>query len=163
MEKERLLLCLSRYDHYYATINNKNSVLLSLSIFLVGGLVAAYPSLLDKVTCTGWLHANMDVLLSLGLANLLLITTSSIPFLKKGGTSLLFFGSVASLSAPNFATQSAAETTESELTDLRNQVHALATGLHRKFTHLRLAGYLLLLQFILFIPLIIQIIQHLKH
>lgn len=56
MEKERLLLCISRYDHYYDSVNNKSNVFLTLSIFVVGGLVAGYSTLMDKVACNSYLH-----------------------------------------------------------------------------------------------------------
>lgn len=162
MEKERLLLCIGRYDHYYDSINNKSNVLLSLGIFIVGGLVAPYPFLLEKVNCNLWFHLNMSILIASGVANLLLITWTSIPFLPKHGNSLLYFGDVGRLTKIEFSNQSATSLPAAELEDLRNQVHALATGLRSKFKRLQVAGYLLMAQFIFFIPLITFIIKHLK-
>jgi len=51
---------------------------------------------------------------------------------------------------------------EDEIIDLRTQVHQLSSGLKSKFSLLRIAGILFLLQFILFIPLFILIINNLK-
>ena len=162
MEKERLEFCMGRYDHYFDSINNKSNVLLTLEIFIVGGLVTAYPSLLEKVSCNLWLHLNMIILISAGVANLLFITWTSIPFLSKEANSLLYFGAIAQLTPDEFQTRSSGASTDAQLNDLRNQVHALATGLHRKFKRLQVAGYLLLFQFAFFIPLIILIIKNLK-
>lgn len=162
MEKERLEFCVGRYDHYFDSINNKSNVLLSLEIFIVGGLVAAYPSLMDKVDCNFWLHLNMAILISAGVANLLLITWTSIPFQSKEDNSLLYFGAVSKLTQAEFQHRSSTALADGEITDLRNQVHALATGLHKKFKRLQLAGYLLMIQFVFFIPLIILIVKNLK-
>jgi hypothetical protein len=162
MEKERLEFCMGRYDHYFDSINNKSNVLLTLEIFIVGGLVTAYPSLLEKVSCNLWLHLNMIILISAGVANLLFITWTSIPFLSKEANSLLYFGAIAQLASDEFQTRSSGASTDAQLNDLRNQVHALATGLYRKFKRLQVAGYLLLFQFAFLIPLIILIIKNLK-
>jgi hypothetical protein len=136
--------------------------LLSLGIFIVGGLVAAYPSLLDKVSCNLWLHLNMVILISLGVTNLLLITWTSMPFLSKEENSLLYFGAVAKLTQAGFRGRSASALADAELDDLRDQVHALATGLRTKFKRLQIAGCLLMIQFAFFIPLIILIVKNLK-
>ncbi len=162
MEKERLLLCISRYDHYYDSVNNKSNVLLTLSIFVVGGLVAGYPTLMDKVACNSYLHFLMGALISLGVANLLILTWTSLPFLSKNKTSLFYFGSIANMSVNDFTLKSAARTTDEELADLRLQAHSLATGLQSKFKRLRIAGILLIVQVIFFIPLVIYIINHVK-
>lgn len=162
MEKDRLLLCISRYDHYYDSINNKCNVFLTLSIAIVGGLVAAYPTLLEKVNCGIWLHINMAVLLVAGLANILFTVWTSIPFLKKGGDSLLYFGNVATINVEEFAAQSACETEDRGLVDLRRQVHVLARGLHAKFRYLKIAGTLLLIQAVFFFPLVVLIVINLK-
>lgn len=162
MEKERLLLCISRYDHYYDSVNNKSNVLLSLGIFIVGGLVAGYPTLTDKVACNSYLHFLMGALITLGVANLLILTWTSLPFVSKNKTSLFYFGSIAKMSVGNFSIKSAERTTDEELTDLRIQVHSLAAGLQSKFKRLRTAGILLIAQVVFFIPLVIYIINHIK-
>jgi hypothetical protein len=162
MEKERLLLCISRYDHYYDSVNNKSNVLLSLGIFIVGGLVAAYPFVMEKVTCNNWLHFLMGTLITLGVSNLLILTWTSLPFLSKNKTSLLYFGSIAGMVASDFLSKSSARTYDEELQDLRLQVHSLASGLRSKFRRLEVVGFLLIVQVIFFIPLVAYIIKHVK-
>lgn len=161
-EKERLLFCIGRYDHYYDSINNKCNVFLTLSLAIVGGLLAAYPTLLDKVACTAWLHINMAILLVVGTTNILFTMWTSMPFLKTGGTSLLYFGSVAKMTPQAFYTRSSAEDAQAGLDDLRTQVHVLAQGLRKKFRRLFVAGTLLMIQFMFFIPLIYTIVKNLK-
>jgi hypothetical protein len=162
MEKERLLLCINRYDHYYDSVNNKSNVLLTLSIFVVGGLVAGYPTLMEKVVCNSYTHFLVGALIALGVANLLILTWTSLPFVSKNKTSLFYFGSIACMPANDFTIKSAARTSDQELADLRLQVHSLATGLQSKFKRLRIAGMLLIVQVIFFIPLVIYIINHIK-
>jgi hypothetical protein len=162
MEQERLRFSIERFDHYYDSINNKCSVFLTLSTFIVGGLVAGYPWLLEKVDCGICIHLIMAVLLSLGLAIMIVVTFTSIPFLSAPSCSFLFFGDIADRSFQTFADQSKVETDEAAKNDLRGQAHVLATGLTAKFKRLKLVGILMLIQFILFIPLILTIIFNLK-
>lgn len=162
MEKERLLLCISRYDHYYDSVNNKSNVLLSLGIFIVGGLVATYPSVMEKVVCNNWLHFLMGTLIALGVANLLILTWTSLPFLTSNKTSLIYFGSIAGMPINDFVSRSSARTPDEELQDLRLQVHSLASGLRSKFKRIRIAGFLLIVQVIFFMPLVAYIIKHVK-
>lgn len=162
MDKERLIFSISRFDHYYDSINNKCNVFLTLNTFIVGGLVAAYPWLTEHVNCGAQLHLNMICLIALGMVNIILVTWTSTPFLKKGSDSLLYFGALAAMDAATFSRKSEQETEDEHLKDLRNQNHILARGLKGKFKKLRLAGILFIVQFALFIPLIINIIKNLK-
>ena len=84
------------------------------------------------------------------------------PFMQSGGSSLLYFGSVAKMSAVDFHTKSIAEGTQTAEDDLRTQVHLLAMGLEKKFNRLAVAGLLLMLQFVFFFPLIYTIVKNLK-
>jgi len=162
MEKERLKLCIERYDHYYDSVNNKSGVFLALSTFVVGGLVTGYPALMDKVNCSLYIHALVMTLIILGLAIMITVILSSIPFLSKRENSLLYFASVRAMSKGDFDRMSRDQDSETELADLRSQVYFLAKGLTSKFSMLKTAGMLFLVQVLLFIPLTIAIILNLK-
>lgn len=162
MEKERLLLSIGRFDHYYDSINNKCSVFLALSTFIVSGLVASYPTLIDRINCGWFFHCLMSLLLALGLAIMIVVALASTPFRSSKSGSLLYFRSIAELTQQDFCRRSESETEDAYLIDLRKQTYALATGLESKFSRLRIAGILLVSQFFLFIPLVINILINIK-
>lgn len=163
MEKDRLKFCIERFDHYYDSVNNKSSVFLAMSTFIVGGLVAGYPSVLTLVNCGILVHLLMVGCIGLGLAIMIMVIIASTPFLKEGESSVHFFGSISKMDKEDYCKKSSLlNLEEEELIDLRIQVHQLACGLTNKFNKLKWAGRLFTIQFFLFIPLIILIIFNLK-
>jgi hypothetical protein len=163
MEKERLKFCIERWDHYYDSVNNKSAVFLGLSTFIVGGLVASYPSVLELVNCNFFIHILMLAAIGIGISIMIIVILASTPFLTKDVDSLLYFGAVSCLSSEDYHKKSVLGCSEElELMDFRNQAHQLSVGLAKKFKKLKLAGMLFAIQFSLFIPLIITIILNLK-
>lgn len=163
MEKERLLFSIQRFDTYYDSVNNKCTVFLALSTFIVGGLVTAYSSIIEAVDCGKFIHLLIYSVIGIGVLIMIIITFASTPFLDSEKKSLLYFGCISAMSRDCFITKSNGSSEEENLNDLRNQVYDLATGLRQKFTKLRLAGRLFTLQFILFVPLLIVLIYNIKH
>ena len=161
-EYERLKFSIERYDHYYDSINNKLNVYLGLSTFIVSGLIAIYPTLLEKVTCGLVTHLLMITLLSIGLANMIMVIVTSNPYLKGKTGSLLFFADVVAIPENQFSHLSENETDQQALEDMRGQMYRLAEGLNKKFRRLRIAGRLMMIQFLLFVPLVILIIKNIK-
>jgi hypothetical protein len=162
MEEERLKLSIGRFDHYYDSINNKCTVMLTLNTFIVGGLIASYPILLEKIECGLCFHGLMTALLGLGLAIMITVTSASIPFLGGRSNSLLFWGDIAGITETAFNTQSQAQSATDALNDLRSQAYHLACGLRSKFRLLRIVGQMMIIQFILFVPLFLVIICNIK-
>lgn len=162
MEKERLIFCIGRYDHYFDSVNNKAAVFLALSTFVVSGLVASYPYLLEKVNCDWVMHSFLIVLIAIGIAILIIVILASTPFASKKGNSLYYFMSISSVEKGIFEAQSKSANEEEELSDLRIQVYNLACGLTAKFRKLKVAGILFIIQLSLFIPLIILLIKNIK-
>lgn len=162
MEKERLQFSIQRFDTYYDSVNNKCTVFLALSTFIVSGLVTAYSSIIDAVDCGKYIHLLMYSVIGIGVLIMIIVIFASTPFLDSKKKSLLYFGCIAAMSRESFISKSKGSGSEEELSDLRNQVYDLATGLRQKFTKLRLAGRLFTLQFILFIPLLIILIHNIK-
>ncbi len=163
MEKERLKYCIDRFDHYYDSVNNKSSVFLGLSTFIVGGLVAGYFVIAPLVNCGFWVHTLLKVLIGLGVATMIIVILAATPYLGKDTDSLHFFGAIGCMDSTSFCAKSASQCTEEdELNDLRSQVHQLACGLCGKFIKLKDAGILFTIQFCLFVPLFIIILCNLK-
>lgn len=163
MEKERLKFCIDRFDHYYDSINNKGAVFLALSTFIVGGLVAVYPSLISSVECNQLIHLIMFGTIGIGLAIMILVIQALAPFTESTSTdSIFYFGSISSQREIIFHERSKNITKEEELSDLRTQAQNLSIGLKNKFKTLRLVGVLFTIQFILFVPLITLLIINLK-
>jgi hypothetical protein len=162
MEKERLKFCIERFDYYFDTVNNKSAVFLALGTFMVGGLVASYPYLKENVNCTIWLHFFFLLSVALGLTAMIIVIMATTPYLSTQSSSKFYFYSIAAITEESFCIDSKAYSDQDELSDLRVQVHRLASGLKKKFKRLRVAGILYTLMFFVFIPLISLIITNLK-
>ncbi|MCQ6960405.1 Pycsar system effector family protein [Mucilaginibacter aquariorum] len=162
MEKERLQFNTQRFDTYYDSVNNKCAVFLALSTFIVGGLATAYSPIINAVNCGRCIHLLMSSLIGIGVIIMIIVIRASTPYLDSKKKSLLYFGCIAAMDRETFISKSKGSSGEDDLTDLRNQVYDLATGLKLKFVRLRWAGWLFTAQFILFIPLLITLIYNLK-
>ncbi|MCK4346620.1 MAG: hypothetical protein KAX05_15150 [Bacteroidales bacterium] len=163
MEKERLKYTITRFDHYYDSVNNKGNVILGLSTFIVGGLIASYPFFLQKVNCTFWVHANLITLITLGLAAMLIMIIASTPYLSSKSNSVFYFLSVSKMKKDDFAKWSEGLQENYELEDMRNQTYLLAKGLTNKFRMLKWASMLINIQFVLLVPFIILLINSLSN
>ncbi len=162
MEKERLKYCIDRYDHYYDSINNKSAVFLAIGTFIVGGLMACYPSLKEHVNLTLLIQINQILAIVFGFAGLLIVLIAVTPYYSQPNTSMFYFNSIASMNEKTFSDKSIDYSDEDELSDLRIQVHSLASGLKKKYQRLKIAGLLYTLMLFTLIPLFIQIITNLK-
>lgn len=161
-ERERLIYCIGRFDHYYDSINNKGAVFLGIGTFVVGGLFALFPFLEQKVYFTFWLKFLLFDTIILGLSGIIITILATTPFLVRKISSRYYFGSIADMALDEFLAASKAHSFIDELEDLRTQVHNLATGLQSKFRKLRIVAILYVIQFTLFLPLIITIILNFK-
>ncbi len=148
MEQERLKFCVERFDHYYDSTNNKSAVFLAIGTFVLGGLIAAYPYMIEKVSCSCWVYGSYYVSVALALAALITVIWAATPYKASGGNSMYYYGSIASKSKEEFASVSKAYDREADLADLREQVSDLARGLSKKFKLLHIAGRLFFIMFI---------------
>ncbi len=162
MEKERLMFCIERFDHYYESVNNKSNILLGMSIFIIGGFITGYFGLNEKAFINNYLITIYLLILSLSLCCALILIFASTPFLSKETQSVYYFNAIAMNSTDGFKLKSGTLTKDEELDDLRSQTHSLARGLKKKFKRLRIVTLLITAQFILSIPLIILILCNLK-
>lgn len=162
MERERLKFCIGRFDHYFDSINNKSAVFLALGTFIVGGLIASYPWLKLNVNCCFLLLFFFMLSIALGLSSMIIVIIAAIPYMRESSISMLYFHSICSVDEKSFCKKSSEYTNEEELTDLRVQVHRLASGLKKKYKRLKIAGILYTIMFFCLIPLILLIVTNLK-
>ncbi|SMC72690.1 hypothetical protein [Cellulophaga tyrosinoxydans] len=159
MEKERLIYSISRFDHYFDSVNNKTAVYIAINTFVVGSLITLYITLVKEIICYSEAFQSLIAIsFLLGLITLIILVNASIPFFSKDSESMYYFGGIGTMKKEDFISCSKNLTIKEELKDLRNQVHTLSSGLTTKFTKLKLAGRLLIIQFVLLIPIFIIII-----
>ncbi|SFZ93356.1 hypothetical protein SAMN05428642_10387 [Flaviramulus basaltis] len=156
MEKDRLIYTISRFDHYFESVNNKTAVYIAINTFVLSGVLASYVNI-DKYIkeYTDIFNLILCAILGLGLITLIILVLASIPYFSKKPNSLFYFGTIGTLSKEDFIEQSKKYDSKDELKDLRSQVHILSKGLNKKFERLKLSGRLLVFQFIGLVPLII--------
>lgn len=161
LEKERLIYSISRFDHYFDSVNNKTAVYIAINTFVVGSLITSYVTLVNDISCYSQIfQVLISISFLIGLTTLIILVNASIPFFSKDSKSLYYFGGIGTMKKEEFELCSKTLTVKKELKDLRNQVHTLSLGLTKKFTKLKLAGRLLILQFVLLIPIFTIIIYN---
>ncbi|GMN12099.1 hypothetical protein MTsPCn9_34640 [Croceitalea sp. MTPC9] len=157
-ERERLLYSISRFDHYFESVNNKTAVYLAMNTFLLGGIITGYISVQEHVSqFRAFFNILLTIEMILGITGLLVLTIASIPYFSKDSDSLYYFGGIGSMTKQEFFDRSKNLSKKEEIDDLRNQVHLLSQGLNTKFTRLKTSGWLIFSQFVI-LALIISIL-----
>ena len=120
---------ISRFDHYYASVNFKSSFLVIGNITLLGFL---FTTLSDINICLFIAHVLVTIL------SLIFVLLAIKPYLKSydKNTSLIFFNDIANMKGDEFKDKINTLTEESYVTDLKEQVYALSKGLEKKFSNL---------------------------
>ncbi|MFD1096103.1 Pycsar system effector family protein [Salegentibacter chungangensis] len=156
MERERLLYSISRFDHYFDSVNNKTAVYLAITTFILTASVTAYFQISDifpELHCFAYCAIAIDIILAiiaiLGLITLNILIFASTPFFSQESSSLYYFGGIGTMKCKQFVKISKNRKEADDLNDLRNQVHTLSKGLSNKFKKLKIAGKLLRAQSIL--------------
>ncbi len=147
-EKDRLLLCMQRFDSYNDSINNKGAVYLALGTFILAGLIGFIPHVKNVLDESLALHFMYICSFLIGLGCLVVTLIAIAPYLTKETNSNYYFNAIAGRSLGVFC-QDSENADSSKLGDLRSQIHELATGLRRKFKLMHYAFRLFLIQFAL--------------
>lgn len=154
---DHLKFCIERSDHYYDTINNKGAFFLGLNTFILGGIIAVYSSSLHFLKDLLLTNICLNVIVLFGIVSIGYTLLSIIPYLKSNSTSIFFFGEIANRSANDFL--KILDQNGSDLKDTyAQQAVELSKGLDYKFNKQKIAGILILLEFLLMIPVFIQLI-----
>jgi hypothetical protein len=164
---EHAKFIIERFDHYYDAVNNKGSFYIGLNTFIFSGICVGYLSMHDKVTI-GFLFWLLFIGLVLCNALSIYFTVMALmPFLKGNHhrnelPSLVYFGGIARHELSHFKEKFQKANDESMLDDLIEQAYCLATGLDTKYKRLKIAGWFVVAQFIVMLPLLLFIIKNLK-
>ncbi|REE07780.1 Pycsar system effector family protein [Winogradskyella pacifica] len=152
MEKDRLKYTIDRFDHYFDSVNNKSAVYIAINTFITGGIIALLnqTEIVCDMSTIG--KVSIGVLLFIGVFSLIVLSIASIPFFSKKPDSLYYFGAISKMKRSEFNSTSKNYSDKDELQDLRSQVYILSNGLTTKFSRLKFAGVLLVVQFILLLP-----------
>ncbi len=139
---EQLRYAISRYDHYYDTVNNKGAFFVALDTALVGGLLLLQFEYGGKAfNMTPGIARLLTACLTLCLFSMATTLLAILPYTRQGSRSNLFFGTVATRSLAKFQEDIKKETEEEAAADLVAQAHELSVGLRRKFKLLRAASF----------------------
>jgi hypothetical protein len=152
MEKDRLEYSINRFDHYFDSVNNKSAVYIAINTFITGGIIAllTQTEIVCEMSTMG--KISIGLLLFIGILSLIILSIASIPFFSKKPDSLYYFGAISEMKQSEFNEISKHYSDKEELKDLRSQVYILSKGLTTKFSRLKLAGILLVVQFFLLLP-----------
>jgi len=123
---------ISRYDHYFASVNFKSSFLVLGNITILGFVLSNRTQINDYT---------FYVLVLLIASSLIAVLLAIKPYLKRydGKTSVIFFNDIANITSSAYH-EKMSKLLESEyIKDLEEQVLVLAKGLTRKFLYLNIA------------------------
>lgn len=152
MERDRLKYTIDRFDHYFDSVNNKSAVYIAINTFITGGVIAlmTQTEIVCDMSTIG--KVSVGVLLFIGVFSLIVLSIASIPFFSKKPDSLYYFGAISKMKQSEFNKASKHYSDKDELEDLRSQAYILSEGLTTKFSRLKFAGILLVVQFFLLLP-----------
>jgi hypothetical protein len=162
MDSEHLRFLMSRYDQHFDSVNNKGNFLLTFNTFIFGAIIVSYKDIIQLIhseCLKGWMNLCLLIFVILSLVSLALIIKAIYPFLDSKPTSLLYFGSIASMKKDifinKFRDQEEAEIQE----DFFDQLHQLSTGLIKKYKNLSRACFFIYFQLLMFLPILIILIS----
>jgi len=137
---ELLQYNISRFDHYYASVNFKSS-------FLVVGNITILGFLLGK----GSIDWYVSIILFSIVVSLVYVLLAIKPYLKpyQGSNSILYFNDIANNESV-FKNKLKDLTREEYILDLQEQVYILADGLKNKFNYLNISTILFIMNIVLF-------------
>lgn len=131
---------ISRFDHYYASVNFKSS-------FLVLGNITILGFLLNEKSISFY----TGIIVFLIFTSLVYVLLAIKPYLKpyEGSGSIVFFGDIAN-DESIFKNKVRTLSQEEYILDLQEQVYILAKGLKKKFSYLNFSTILFIINIILF-------------
>jgi hypothetical protein len=150
---------IGRFDHYNDSVNSKGAFYIGLNTFLLGGVFVGFNALYKEMDIPAVLWLLLITFAICSVASAVLTIVAINPFLDSGNeatakNSLIFFGSVARHQQQNFVHDFTNQDEHRKLSDTLNQAWMLSQGLKSKYKKLRVAGWMLIIQFGLLIPII---------
>lgn len=146
---EELKFNISRYDHYYDSINNKGNVYLTINIFILGGVISSCYILLPSQEFNICTYLFLVLTIFFNICSSIFTLKAIKPHLSESNpnpTSLIFFNDVAEYSTKNHQKLWNDLSAFNWYKDLTNQNQLLAKGLKLKFNNLAIATNFIIVQ-----------------
>lgn len=123
---------ISRYDHYFASVNFKSSFLVLGNITILGFVLS------NRTQINDYIFYALVLLIASSLITVLLAIK---PYLKRyeGKASVVFFNDIANISSSAYYEKMSKLLQSEYIKDLEEQILVLAKGLTRKFLYLNIA------------------------
>ena len=123
---------ISRYDHYFASVNFKSSFLVLGNITILGFVLS------NRTQINDYIFYALVLLIASSLITVLLAIK---PYLKRydGKASVVFFNDIANISDNAYREKMSKLLKSEYIQDLEEQARVLARGLTRKFLYLNIA------------------------
>lgn len=134
---------ISRYDHYYASVNFKSSFLILANITMLGFIFTS-----SQITNT----FTTIVVAIFPILTVIFVLLAIKPYLKSygGRDSIIFFGDVANQSNDEIRKKINELSEEKYITDLVQQNTILAVGLKQKFDMLNIATWFFIFSLVIY-------------
>lgn len=164
---KRSIFLFDRFDKYFAAVNTKGTVYLTINTFFIGAFLTNLNKLNDGFNITEVTALFIGIFLTLCFVSIVLALLAINPFLGDGikygqQQSILYYGSISKYDRQLFH-KKMSEIEEHELKeDISTQLHCLSIALTTKYQKLSWAGRLILCEFILLIPITIILSINLK-
>ena len=123
---------ISRYDHYFASVNFKSSFLVLGNITILGFVLS------NRIQLNDYVFYALVLLIASSLITVLLAIK---PYLKRyeGKSSVVFFNDISNISNTAYREKMGKLLQSEYVQDLEEQAYVLAKGLTRKFLYLNIA------------------------
>jgi hypothetical protein len=153
---------ISRYDHYYDSVNNKANFWLAFNSFAIGAVLASYSTAKELVVLEnrGMFSCGVAVFTILSVFACILIMVASSPHLNarrraaNATRSLLYFDDVAAMDVVDYRNELDSADIVRETSDMTGQAHSLAMGLARKYKILSYVGRMMILSLLVLLYMI---------
>lgn len=164
---EHMKFLIGRFDHYYDSANNKGSFYIGINTFILGGICVGFSSYCKNVQLGMCTCVVAIILLVTCFASIFYTLLAMTPFLKinfgsNTDDSLVFFGGITKYEEADFHLRFRNQLDNEIIEDYQNQIYTLSKGLNDKYKWLQEAGFFLIIEFMILIPLLSLLIYNLK-
>lgn len=165
--EQRVQFIFSRFDKYLEVVTAKGTVYLAINTFFISCVIGNISTLSNAFNVTELVIFLLSMFLTIALISTFIVLLAINPFLKSGtkigaSASIFFYGSVAEYDKEVFMKRLSGISKEELEQDLGGQIYCLAEGLKSKYLKLQWAGWLILAEFLLLIPITIVLVAHIK-
>lgn len=164
---DHLKLIIQRFDAYVTASNTKAAFLLAFNTFICGGILSGYKTLISLGSKSYQIHINIILVLIfvIGVLCLFFVLRAMYPYMKSGNSSadkyhsLIFFKSVSEFTtSDDYLKKLNEQSNDDVLEDLAKQIHAIGSGLQKKYQFLEYATTTIYVQLCLILVLVYVLI-----